>query len=532
MTPNDGRPPLDLDAIRRQVEERNAEEAAKYEGEGDRQEQVQGFLASLDLEACLAAHFVANEPPTLEWTFKDSLLVGNVGFICGPPGAGKSTFLIQLAGAVATGVPLFGDALSPARRGKVLSLFCEEDRRVLHHRVSRIFRHFNQPGWNAARASDYMSVESFGENFFCVPCAGQDMRMVEAVPGQNPRASNVFHDLLALAKSVDNLALIILDPLSRLYGSNENDNSAATLFSSLLERLAVETGASVICAHHVSKNAGSDGKGKFSLDAAMNQDALRGASALTGACRWQFNLFGLPGSAARRLIGVSEAEPGQYLAARVSKKNYGPPEGTFFLERKWGGALERVTPDVQAEQEVDPALEEWVMAKVKESEAKGSHLTVRMLRDFSGELKEIPGATARGAEAAASRLLFDGKLFEVPAKNRSGRTITRLSTEPPDEDGLVDTEQPDREPDRGEPVNPVNPVTGACPVHNHLDLQGAENRTAENRAEKVTGSGTRMNREPDTGQSGPSYGGEDPPSGAGLFDPPGGLPSEPVQGEE
>ena len=107
---------------------------------------------------------------------------------------------------------------------------------------------------------------------------------------------------------------------------------------SLLERIAQQTRAAVIILHHVGKRAGSDVHG-FDLDAAMHQDAARGASGLTNGVRWQCNLFGLPEKSAKKIIGVKSSEPGQYLALKVCKKNYGPPEPVYFLERLRGGML-------------------------------------------------------------------------------------------------------------------------------------------------------------------------------------------------
>ncbi|MGE4558301.1 MAG: AAA family ATPase [Desulfovibrionaceae bacterium] len=396
-----------------------------------------GGIAALDFDALRASRFIDHDPSELHWLFEKSMLEGTVGFLCGPPGAGKSTFLIELAGCIATGTPLLDDVLTPAKKGKVLAFFCEDKDEVLHPRVSRIFKHFNQPGWDDAHAGRYLTPEDFGGNFIPISCVGQDMRLMESVRGGDPQPSQAFYDLLRRIKEVDDLALIILDPLSRLYGQNENDNSSATLFASLLERLAVETGACVICSHHVGKHAGKDNKGEFDLDVAMDPDVIRGASALTGACRWQCNLFGLPEKAARKLIGDPEAESGQYLAAKVCKKNYGPPEDMFFLVRKYGGALERVTPTVAPTQDVDPALEEWVIQKVQDSDRSGIPLTIRGLRSFAPELKDI-GASGMGAQAAADRLVFNGDLFLVPAKNARNMTIERLTAISPSEEGLVD----------------------------------------------------------------------------------------------
>ncbi len=426
----------DLDAIRAQIAERVAEEGAEYRDEEDTASE--GFLAGLDLEAHRASRYIQTPPPVLEWTFRDSLLTGTVGFVCGPAGAGKSTFLIQCAGAIATGLPLIGEALTPGVRGAVLSLFCEEDERVLWRRTHAIFKALC-PTLTGNGAPKPLGVRGpyaaadFGGNLFLVPAAGRDVRLVKSIGG-NPTASENFHALLALAGSVDDLRLVILDPLSRLYGQNENDNSLATLFCSLLEQLAKDTGASVICVHHTGKGAALDSQKKFSLNTALSADAMRGASGLTGAARWQLNVVPLPGSEARKLLNDPGANDGAYLVGRVSKKNYGPPEEMFFLRRRHGGVLEHIqAPEAIQARELESVLLEKIIAEVQRRELAGEEaLTKKQLRDvFPARWKdEIPKATKTAVEAAVEAGLLDRLLFEVKRPNKMGRIFAYLSTSP------------------------------------------------------------------------------------------------------
>ena len=112
----------------------------------------------------------------------------------------------------------------------------------------------------------------FRANFIAIPAAGQDLRLVEMAGGE-ARPSRNFHELLALAKSIPGLALTILDPQSRLYGQNENDNNAATTFCSVLERLAQETGAGVLCCAH-GRNCRWSRRGKLKAAALLQKKAL------------------------------------------------------------------------------------------------------------------------------------------------------------------------------------------------------------------------------------------------------------------
>lgn len=399
-----------------------------------------GFFAGLDLQAHKAGNIVHLALAPLVWVFLNSLLAGTVGFVCGPPGAGKSTFLIYIAASIATGMKWFGDHLVPGGKGKVLAVFCEEDERILWRRIILAFKAFNSPWPHVAPGSLSSFVShNFEGNIFAVPAAGQDVRLIKSSPGGEPQPSQAFEELLALAKSIPDLKLIILDPLSRLYGQNENDNSMATYFCSLLEQLAQETGAAVLVNHHVGKGAGYDRNGNFNVDAAMSPDVIRGASAITGAARWQLNLFSLDAKTARKELKDPAAKNGEYLVARVSKKNYGPPESKFYLQRGEGGVLCPVAvPDEEEKKELFEQLTEKIIAVVRDREEAGkTPLTIKLLKEaVTAPWKtEIPGVSQGKVAAAAHMAVADGKLFLVNRKAPGGKTSADyLSTTPDTEE--------------------------------------------------------------------------------------------------
>ena len=259
----------DREGIRRQVEARVAQEEAARQGTDQDEEKYHGFFARLDLSQFDTGRFLDEEPPPLNWVLADSLLAGVVGYVAGAQGTGKSRFLLQIGAAVATGDEAFlGEALRPARRGKVLAVFCEEDRRVLWRRIRRMFRAFcprqAESDGNRVVLLPHPAEADFRANFIAIPAAGQDLRLIE-VARSDAQPSRNFFELLNLAKSIPDLALIILDPQSRLFGQNENDNSAATTFCALLERLAQETGAAVLCCAHTAKGGAKKKDGSMAV---------------------------------------------------------------------------------------------------------------------------------------------------------------------------------------------------------------------------------------------------------------------------
>ncbi|GFK93308.1 hypothetical protein NNJEOMEG_01139 [Fundidesulfovibrio magnetotacticus] len=147
------------------------------------------FIATLDLSRFEAGSLLATTPAPLTWVLNQSLLSGTVGFVCGAPGVGKSTFLLQLAAAVATGHPFFGDNLLPSGKGKVLALFAEEDERILVRRVKSLScAALEEHSWDRMPES---AKEDLEHNLILVPAAGEDLRFIDA-SGGSPRATKTY----------------------------------------------------------------------------------------------------------------------------------------------------------------------------------------------------------------------------------------------------------------------------------------------------------------------------------------------------
>lgn len=389
------------------------------------------FFSRLPLDEYIAGALMAKPLAPLSWLLKDSLLSGTVGFVCGAPGVGKSTFLLQLAASVATGHPFFGNYLVPGGKGKALVFFAEEDDRVLVRRTKTVLDAARvDQRWGALSNTEQQDLE---QNLILIPAAGEDLRLVEA-SGGSFRESEAFTALLDKAKSIPGLSLIVLDPLSRYYGVNENDNTMTTTFCQLLERLAKETGATVICCHHTSKGAGQIG-GKFNLHAALGQDAMRGASGLTGAARWQLNIVRLPANTAREYIDDPQAAEGNYLAAQVCKKNYGPPEDKFFMSRGPEGILLPVEKKWMPESDLEEVLKNKVESLIQAVEEAGEKpMTMKQVSDvFPGRWQRegLRKATKPAVRQAISAAIMEGRLFEVQVVNPGNhKQVKYLATTP------------------------------------------------------------------------------------------------------
>lgn len=131
------------------------------------------------------------------------------------------------------------------------------------------------------------------------------------------------------------LKLIVIDPISRFRGGEENSNEDATRFVEALETIAKRTGATVMVSHHTNK-------GSYQADGDPSQGAARGASALTDGLRFQMDLR-RPSERQLTSIGAVKQNAGRYVVATVTKTNYAAIPEPVILERLDGGYLSAVS---------------------------------------------------------------------------------------------------------------------------------------------------------------------------------------------
>jgi RecA-family ATPase len=423
-----------------------------YEGTTSTEDANEGWFPKA-LANASASRFIDHAPPELDWVFNGSLLAKTVGALVGPGGVGKSTLLLLMLIALATGRAVLPGIFKPTRPGKVLAIFAEEDETILHHRFKGLV--------DELFLFDDEANQLLKENMLLIAAAGHDLRML-ATSYTGEIATAFFSVVFECVKNIPNLRLVAVDPLSRFFGAEENNNGAGTFFVSMLEQIAQATGAAVIVSHHVGKRSALSG-GEFDLDAAMHQDSARGASAITNGVRWQCNLVGLPAKPANKHLHVKDAKPGQFLALQVSKKNYGPPEPVHFLERQQGGVLRPYEVAASRDElELDSVILKLAMTVINDSEQpNGKRFTKKSLKDFySKKWKEGKDNRITGAAFARTinNALLSGEIHEVRAKNKSGKAADYLTLHPPVE--------PEIEPEAFKPEEPETTGKNEPPVLN------------------------------------------------------------------
>lgn len=280
-----------------------------------------------DIESARASRFFRTVPPPRTWILKDCLPAGIVGGIVASGGTGKSQAMLQLAAAVATGLP-FCDTWEVCEPGEVLALMAEDDDAELHRRMQYIARQLEHahPGRNIER--------TIGQNCVIKSLVGAGNNLLTKLYlDREVRQTDLVARVIATACQLSNLKLIILDPASRFRGGVENSAEDVTRFIEALECIrAAFRSVTVLIVHHTNKWSSQSDE--------QSAGAARGSSAFSDGLRFQLNLAALNQKEAAR---VPADERHLYLSATVTKNSYAPPRPTVYLKRTDGGVLTKAS---------------------------------------------------------------------------------------------------------------------------------------------------------------------------------------------
>lgn len=275
------------------------------------------FADYLDLSAVLSM-----PPPPLDFVLP-GILGGTMNVLVSPGGAGKSMLALGLGACVAAGRTMWGLLPSDPVAGTVILVSAEDPRPILVHRLHALA---NLPNGGAHLGRDAGFLARFrvkatqGQGFSIGSWSGSEF---------TPSAAFLtLRDEIREARP----RLVILDTLNRcLAGIPENDNAALGRVVSELEEMVAPVGAACLVLHHVGKSAAREGQGD-------EQQAARGAGAITDNARWQSNMVRMTKEDAKAR-GVADDDRGRWVRWAVSKSNYAPAPEDQWLWRDTGGVL-------------------------------------------------------------------------------------------------------------------------------------------------------------------------------------------------
>jgi hypothetical protein len=188
-----------------------------------------------------ALQSVAEQKP---WLIERLWSAGAVGIISGPPKALKTWTALEMAISVATGVPCLATFPVP-RSGTVLLYAAEEPMPALHARLQ------------ALAQNRQMQLDDIDVRVIAV----DSLRLDRQKDREKLTATVEFHRPM----------LLILDPLIRLHGLDENQSGPMAELLGYFRALQRSTGTAIAIVHHSRKNAAAS--------AAPGQ-SLRGSSDL------------------------------------------------------------------------------------------------------------------------------------------------------------------------------------------------------------------------------------------------------------
>lgn len=250
----------------------------------------------------------AIKPPALDFVLP-GFVVGTVGILTSPGGAGKSILAMQLAAAVAS--PSANLLKLPIKaHGRVLYINLEDPSEVLKIRLHDLGLRLNE-----------QAREEVAERVYLYSLLGQGANI------ENEIWRETLYQMLSTAQP----RLVIVDTFSRFHSSDENSNAEMARVISLIEALASSVNAALLILHHSNKGLAIVGRGD-------EQQSARGASALVDNPRWQAFLYKMTKEEAVKLK-VREEDRKLYVRFGASKQNYGPPLGECWFVKTDGGIL-------------------------------------------------------------------------------------------------------------------------------------------------------------------------------------------------
>jgi RecA-family ATPase len=243
-----------------------------------------------------------------------------VAAIIAPGGAGKSYLAMHIAVSTASGSSLFSKFL-PTKPSKVVFISGEDDKIELQRRIHAVTQ--DLPTSLKASVSTNIFFIDLADSFelFTNKSMTGEVFMTDT-----PRM------LAECIKETagDEVDLVIVDPISRFRGGEENSAADTTRFVQALQFIRDKLNTTVLTLHHVNKGAKSNGS---------SQNNARGSSAFIDGVRLVYELNVLSDEEIKKLYGSPLIMP-RLLTLSTVKTNYGSPIDPLVLSKRVDGSLE------------------------------------------------------------------------------------------------------------------------------------------------------------------------------------------------
>lgn len=266
--------------------------------------------------------------PEVQWIWKPFFPRVSFGALVSHPGHGKSWLSLQIAVAVATGLPIFGEhTCGPAGAG-VLAL--EDDKHVLHRRLKSI-----REGYGLAWTERHDTL--LDQNLRAMVRARAPLEGLGQAAAAHELAQLAAELGRAMANTQDPPAVLFLDTLNAIHSGDENSNTETRQLAATIFGIGDTLNCSVWALHHLRKTG--TGKQATALMDRMNPELVRGASAIVGSTRAvaQFGWI-TSGDATKAGLDPEGAER-RYAILGLTKINDGPLSPWLLIEHQRSNGL-------------------------------------------------------------------------------------------------------------------------------------------------------------------------------------------------
>lgn len=354
-------------------------------------------LKSLDI-----AQWDFGQVPEPDWTVHERIPRRQTALFSGEGAMGKSTLLLQLCCAHASGKDwLFtAPALGPA-----IFVDAEDDTDVLHRRTAAITKHYG-----------ISFAELVHGGLKLISLAGQDAILGIPTRSGKLEPTPLYAELATMAGDLKPVMLGLCSS-ANFFAGNENDRSQVQQFISMLTHLAIVANGSVVLVTHPS------------LTGIASNSGLSGSTAWHSAVRARFFLHGV------RKDDAQGGEPTTNLREITFKKNnYGPVGESItlhwlnglFLPVPKKSNLQQAAQDQRDDEVFLAALTRFISQGQNASAAKGPTFAPAVLADTA----EVKLARLNGVRLkfAMDRLLEAGKIIVEmvgPPSRRRSRLVPK-----------------------------------------------------------------------------------------------------------
>ncbi|SRR5579859_879783 len=378
----------------------------------------------------VGAEWYDEEPPAPEYILQNYLQKSEVCLIAGQAGTSKSTWTMYAAVGMASGTKFFHQSFDRFYR----TMYCmlERHKNSFRRRWRRIVQDVSQPMEEGEEINLRRQLLS---NFFAKPLAGENMNFIEYKNQQwvmTPLVDELIAELLSVG-----IEIMILDPISRLYGGEENGETFNAL-TKAFEYIVQKANCTIIFVHHAGKDATANG-GKY---------AGRGASQLTDNTSETISFSEYKGAEREKLGDLSVLREGEENAdiIRVEHTRCSDGELTdtmYFVRLPHNGLLRPINiRRKDAGRQVDTLL---VNSLLFHKWAEGKQFSKTQFGDARGEIAR-GNLSERGALALFDEAVTAG-IFKHSG-DRNGRPLYKLdlAQKPPpgSESGAVPRATPAR----------------------------------------------------------------------------------------